>query len=300
MNIFTRGAWCGFLAASLTFQFGLANATPAIGTKEESSPQITLPLEGKETPASFKTPPSEEEIWRDYPKLANMMGLPGVARVTCDVEADGTINQCVVQSEVPAGLGFGAAALQVVSGLHMNPATVDGAPVKAKYTVSIRFKAPETSKLIAASLAQLPVSDAKMALASRMINLENFRLFATQNSEAVLERENQELEWSGRPPETQAAMDAYRQGFQDALADLLDRKVRKAATQMTEADLATAVAFLESSAGQAWLTLNRSADAAEAEDFQSRISDAARKRYCMQVQCELTTSPTPANVTSRR
>jgi protein TonB len=42
---------------------------------------------------------------------------------------DGSLSDCTVASEAPAGLGFGAAALQVAAIMKMNPWTKQGAPV---------------------------------------------------------------------------------------------------------------------------------------------------------------------------
>ena len=284
MNIWTRGAWCALFAAS-TFQYGLATAASAAAVKEQSSPPITLPLEDKETLPKFKIPPSEEEIWRAYPMLANLMHLTGAVKVTCDVAPDATVDHCVADTENPTGLGFAAAALHIASGFNMNPATIDGRPVKAKYSAMIRFNLPAADTVPAAPEQELAVSDAKLALASRMISVENFKTAATQTYEAGIERMNQELGWSGRPSETQEAMDAYRQGVQDALAVAIERRVRRAAARMSEADLTAVVTFLESPAGQTWLTLNTTADPDEAENFQTRVGEAARKRFCAKVHC---------------
>ncbi len=211
------------------------------------------------------------------------MGMSGRAQVTCDVEADATVDHCVATSEVPIGLGFGAAAIHVASGFHMNPATFDGAPVKGNYTTIIKFVHPGHSPL--KPLAAIPPSsDAKLALARELIGLGRYQDLAMRTYEAIVERANQELEWSGRPSETQAAMDAFRQGVQDALDVTIERKAREAAAEMTEADLNTSVSFLKSSAGQSWLTFTYS-PGPDDEDFQSRVMDAARERFCAKVQC---------------
>jgi hypothetical protein len=294
----TRRPWGGFiLVTALAIHAGDVRAAQATSKDEPAAP-ITLPLEGKLTPPRLKTAPSQEDIWRDYPKLANFMGMSGRAQVTCDVEADATVDHCVANTEVPTGLGFGAAATHVASGFHMIPATLDGAPVKAKYTASIRFMAPDRPIPTPTAMADAPPpSEARLVLARRLIDRGWFKDWVTRSYETAAQQANQELEWSGRPAETQAAMDAFRQGVQDVLAVILERKAREAAARMNEAELTASLAFLDSSAGQAWLAFTESADPDQAADFQSRVMLAARARYCAKVQCDPAPGEKPATPT---
>ncbi|MEI7932034.1 MAG: energy transducer TonB, partial [Alphaproteobacteria bacterium] len=69
------------------------------------------------------------------------LGKEGTATITCVVNDNGTVSNCTVTSESPAGNGFGAAAMTLSPKFKMKPQTKDGAPVGgAKVAVPIQFK----------------------------------------------------------------------------------------------------------------------------------------------------------------
>ena len=64
----------------------------------------------------------------------------GGVRFNCVVQADGTLDDCVVVQEDPKGLGLGEAALRLVPKLKMRSKDANGAPTAGGViTIPIRF-----------------------------------------------------------------------------------------------------------------------------------------------------------------
>jgi TonB family protein len=95
---------------------------------------------------------SPEGAGRLYPDDALKAGVQsGGATLRCSVIHDGALTDCEVQSETPAGLGFGDAALQIASVMKMNPWTGQGTPVDGmKIVLPIKLVAPQEAPPAAA------------------------------------------------------------------------------------------------------------------------------------------------------
>lgn len=86
--------------------------------------------------------PRPEELMATWPAKAGRKGMSGKATISCQVNAQGLLEQCKVESESPAGEGFGAAALLLAPSFKMKPKTVDGRPVGgAMITIPINYNA---------------------------------------------------------------------------------------------------------------------------------------------------------------
>lgn len=79
-----------------------------------------------------------------FPAAAVKAGLRGgKADVVCTVQHDGSLKDCTVAAEQPAGLGFGDAALTVAGVMVMNPWTAEGDPVDgARIRLPVRLELP--------------------------------------------------------------------------------------------------------------------------------------------------------------
>jgi periplasmic protein TonB len=85
--------------------------------------------------------PNGTDLANFYPPQALEAGTEGHSSMECTVKADGTLMDCHVVSESPAGKGFGSAEVRLASRFKMRPQTVDGAPVAgAKVVIPISWK----------------------------------------------------------------------------------------------------------------------------------------------------------------
>lgn len=91
--------------------------------------------------------PTADEIARFYPMAALKDGLGGRTVIVCAITASGTLRDCKVALEDPAGVGFGAAALDLATMFHMRSKTKDGVPVEGKQVrIPVRFILPSQAR----------------------------------------------------------------------------------------------------------------------------------------------------------
>jgi TonB family protein len=120
--------------------------TPAPRAEERPAPQLAA-AETPAPPAASASPPViTHPVWierprnpaRFYPREAFMQGVEGEVVLDCMVDVTGRLD-CSVASETPSNRGFGAAALAIAAAHVMQPATQDGAPVRARYRMIVPF-----------------------------------------------------------------------------------------------------------------------------------------------------------------
>lgn len=92
--------------------------------------------------------PTGDVMLAGYPKAAIDAGVK-TARVVmvCTAGAGGALQGCALQSEEPAGLGFGAAGLELSKTFRIRPWTAEGLPtIGGQIRVPIRYVLPEDEK----------------------------------------------------------------------------------------------------------------------------------------------------------
>ena len=263
-----------------------ASGTTA-AAEPQSGPVLNLPLEGETTGPDWRTKPSGDDLVREYPPLAQMLMLGGHATITCQAEIDGRVDECRIVSETPAGVGFGAATLRAAAYFTMNPATLDGKPIRSSVTIPLNWQlAPGTGQAPPTGDPPLPtVSPASLELARKIVALEDTAGRIQANWQPALDRQAAEIVANGEAQSGQVALDALRQGLVETVSAEVERRAHYLAAQMKESELRSTVAFLETQSGKAWVTADESVDRTVSKDFMMRLSRAARAHLCAQTNC---------------
>lgn len=114
--------------------------TPAPSAAEE---------EGPPSPPNYSMPSHTDPVWlskpgdvlaRLYPSAALAQRLLGKVLLHCTVDVSGYLFDCTVESETPAHVGFGNAALEATGYMKMRPATQYGVPVPSPINIPLTFE----------------------------------------------------------------------------------------------------------------------------------------------------------------
>ncbi|GAA0640805.1 energy transducer TonB [Brevundimonas lenta] len=119
-------------------------------------------------PPAWSRPVSAANAAQMHPAFAGGIGIGGVATVKCRAAADGPPTECVVVREAPEGLGFGAAALQMLATAEVRAARLDGEVSPRWVQTNVNFLAPDMG---APSEVRAEPSPASLALARKLVDL---------------------------------------------------------------------------------------------------------------------------------
>ena len=240
-----------------------------------------LPLDDEITPAEVN-PPTNDDLEREYPPLAMLMNMGGKAVISCKATTEGRLDDCHLDSEEPAGLGFGAATVRASAYFTVKPARRGGTPVAAMVTIPLKWQMDPNAKTAPEPEAPLPpVSAASLSLARQTLVLQDMKAHALANWQPWLDQQSAQLVQSGDAQSGQRVLDALHQGLVETMDDQVERSAHIIAAHMSEGDLRAAVAFLESPAGRAWTVANAQLGESEKSDpIIKRVTAAARAHLC--------------------
>src|SRR5579863_6611647 len=92
-----------------------------------------------------------------WPMGAYQARVNGKVVLSCWVDGYGLAESCRVESETPAHLGFGAAALQLRTTFKLRPAIGPNGPIASQMSIAVNFRAPDPQFGVgAASSAGIP------------------------------------------------------------------------------------------------------------------------------------------------
>ncbi|WP_293907672.1 TonB family protein [Phenylobacterium sp.] len=238
-------------------------------------------LDAMDAPQWVKAP-SAVAIGQAAPPLAAMLGVEGVARLTCTEQADGGIGACVVAAEGPMGWGYGAAALRLSTAYRLAP-TADGAG--RRVSLRVAFPAVEFAPRIT---VQPRIASESIELVRRLLDQASGRADVTRQIDRQLDAIAAAPHDGVDPQVADAVMVAMRAAFNLAFAQLLDRLADMLASRFSNAQLAEALAFRDSAAAHAldesMPALNAAAISAARRNA-SIIASEARGEFCKTHDC---------------
>ena len=138
------------MKTAATFFTGLAMALGADRLAYSQPSVAAAPVPAQTNVPTAKAPAGDRGLWDQipgpeqmrsaYPTLAFRQGVGGKTKMTCKVVADGTMSDCAIVAEQPAGWGFGEATLSLARYFKVRPTTASGQSVAgAKITIPLTF-----------------------------------------------------------------------------------------------------------------------------------------------------------------
>lgn len=124
-----------------------AGFVPASARAPGRAPRAIEPLREPVAPARAMRPNAvvHGPSWAETPRLAvpaaarNLLG-EGAAFIECIVTVEGRARACQLLRESTEGMGLGEAALAAQDTYRFHPRTIDGEPVEARASFTIRFR----------------------------------------------------------------------------------------------------------------------------------------------------------------
>ncbi len=280
----------------LALAFAGAWTAPALSADSRS----ILPLEHTLTNPDWSRRPTAEDVKRFYPPLALALKVSGVTRINCPVNKAGEPHGCTVLSEVPAGFGFGAAAVALAGLIRMTPQRIDGETTDGgvvQIPISFTYNAGDDHAGPGIDVVPREPTAVALALGRRLATAvagENGAHLAVEAYLVGLRKDE-----SG---ESSAARTLALEDFEAAEAaqapSRIDKLARLYAESLKPAELSAIVTFMESPAGRAWNAATSTLQAAAAANAPSLAEPVildARARLCRQIKCadRDAASPTP-------
>jgi len=110
------------------------------------NPDVLKPGGVAITKPAWAAMPAPSDFQATFPKTENGVNSVRVV-LACTVEAGGALGGCAVDSETPAGQGYGQGALALASKFRVGPWSQDGQPtVGAKLKLPIRYELTQVAQ----------------------------------------------------------------------------------------------------------------------------------------------------------
>ena len=237
--------------------------------------------------------PSAGALLRAVPKVTAPLGLTAVVRLTCKVAAKGDLADCSVDEQAPAGLGFGRAAMALTGEYRLSPIQISAGAVGRRVTVRVGFSPSDPAEPLhlahgsarAVSLAQLLASEQQIGDESRLQTELQIADYATNSPK------------DSDPKVYDVALDAYRAGAKQALADYIDLSMANLSTAYSEPQLEVRAAFLATPAGKVQKARSKelliALQNAQVE-VADKISADAHAAFCSQRDCSAAPPQAPS------
>lgn len=225
--------------------------------------------------------PDAAVMAKAYPAVVADLDIEGRATLDCQITAQGLADPCTIASEAPAGLGFGAAALQVSRAFRFKPPNGD-----AKVQAPLRFVTPVRDPPPALR-KPTTVTPARLDLARRIMELGGGAAFATAQIEGLISPGLSGPPAPGADPVVWAdATAAIHQAVADGVPPLLDALALQYASENSEAELQRTLALAEQPATRDGALMARPLK--DDRILRSRVAQiraAARAAFCGKHAC---------------
>jgi hypothetical protein len=256
------------------------------------APVLQAPTKALIANPSWTQAPSQAVFERARPTVVRALGLAAAAQLVCRIDQLGTPSDCAVVAEAPAGLGVGAAASALASGLRLNPILMAQGAQGESVAVRVLFPKPDASEPYR---PPAPRSARALTLA-RQLSATTPRPPIPPSAEQQLEALAKASAPGADPATMAAAVAALRTAMEHASTAYLDGMDSTVAAIFSEDQLAGALAFRRSPIGQAMAAREAQVDAAlaaaAARSYAKVLADA-RALFCKDRPCE-PTRPAPS------
>lgn len=242
------------------------------------NPKVTIPL------PEWQERPSPGQVRVAAPRLAVLLGLPGLARLNCKVTALGGLDACDVADEQPLNLGYGEAALRLAPLYRVSRRLLVQGAASETTSVLVVFPArPVTPEVIPPKAESMRSVDLAIRVLAAAGNGEStrasWRAFTDQTVEDA----------PGLSDDARAAMrEILREVQQPASVASLAVSAAQMAASMTEAELLAQAVFFESPTGRKWAASQQQIGEAIAEAFvqtSELVLRDARTAFCASQGC---------------
>ena len=242
---------------------------------------VGLALAFQASAAEWLKRPDAAAMAKAYPARAADLDIEGRATLDCQITGQGLADRCKVVDEAPAGLGFGAAALQVSHAFRLKPPKGDDA-----VRVPLRFVTPVRDPLPTPRKPPV-VAPARVELARKIMELGGGAAFATAQIEGLISPSLSAPPAPGADPAVWAdATAAIRQAVADGVPPLLDALALQYASENSEADLRRTLALAEQPATRESALMARPLkDDRVLRSQVAQIRGAARAAFCGKHAC---------------